>query len=626
MRAIFTTSRHKLFSFTLICSLFSINAFSQNWTGNVNSDWNNPANWSAAPASNATITINPANYTGAQASPIINTVPSFNANKLSVLNGALLTVAEDLTVNKDLVIDLGGQVIMSSGTVTIGQHLVISDGKTSNPSLLTINGAQLSVAGNVLFRNDAGNYMPSLTLNSGSLLVEGNLNWLGQSPGTGAPKFMMKGGTANVQGNILNLPGSTVKLHIAMSAGNFNFSGDSIRMINANDSIKQIYPAGFTLSDTTNWYNGGVFTTDSAITTFNGYTRLLSMGEYDFHSIKINAAKTLDVISPTFINVKGNFTNDGTYIPRANSTIFTGNAQQFIGGSVQTVFSALILNNSSSQGITLNQSASVSEVIGFMSGKINTSSAHLLTLLNGAVANPGTANSFVNGPLKKIGNQFFEFPIGKNNSWGRLYMSAPTHSNSEFTAEYFDAPYTNTTSVTSPLVNVSSVEYWSLVRTNSNDSVEVSLYWDNAASSNISDCSILTMAHWSGTSWKNIPCSTVGNCNGTASGLTQSDSLQVNYGLFTFGYLDIVTGLQDHAVSEAQLFPNPTNGKAVLHINDHYDQATFRLMDVTGKVIMDRQATGQENYELDLSAQPNGVYYLEVNHKQNTSRIKLVKI
>lgn len=627
MKAIITTS-HSKFSFlpAVICSLFYISASSQNWTGNLNSDWNNAANWSSMPSNNSTVTINPSNYTGAAASPVMNAASSFSPDKLSVLNGALLTIADDITINKDLVIDLGGQVALNSGTITVSQHVLIGDGKTSNPSSLNINGAQLTVNGNMVFNNDAGNYMPYVTVNSGSLVVEGNMTWHGQSPGAGTPKFNVKGGSATVNGNLLNLPGSTVKLHIALTSGDFNLSCDSIRTINLTDSIKQIYPASFTLSDTCNWYNGGVFHTDSATTTFNGYTRLLGNGLYDFHSVKINATRKLEVMTPTFINIKGNFTNDGVYNPGQNSTIFTGSAQQFINGSTQTVFTALILNNSSSQGVTLNQSAMVSEVIGFTAGKINTSSTHLLTLLSGAASNPGTATSFVNGPLRKKGNQAFEFPIGKNNSWGRLHISAPANANSEFTAEYFDAPYTNTTSVNSPLVSVSSVEHWSLLRSNSSDSVEVSLYWDDASSSNISDCSILTMAYWNGTGWDNISCSTVGNCNGTASGLAQSDSVQANYGLFTFGYLDVVTGLKEQTLSDAQLFPNPNNGKATLHLKNDYENASFRLMDVTGKVIMERQAIAEEYHEIDLSRQPSGVYYLEVNNRHATSRIKIVKL
>ncbi len=627
MRTTFTIPRNKLsVSLSLICSLFYISSFSQNWTGNVSSDWNNAANWSAMPANNSTLTINPVNFTGAAASPVINAASSFSPDKISVLNGASLTISDNITINNDLVIDLGGQVSLNSGTVTVERHIIIGDGKTSGPSMLNSNGARLIVNGNLAFKNDVGNYMPAVTVNSGSLTVNGDMTWYGQSPGAGTPKFNVKGGTALINGNIRNLPGSTVKLHIAMTAGNLNFAGDSIRTINATDSINQMYPAAFVLTDTANWYNAGVFYSDSATTTFNGYTRILSVGQYDFHSVKINPGKTLDLITPTYINIKGNFTNDGTYIPRSNSTIFTGTAQQFIDGTTPTVFSALIINNSSGQGLTLNQSASVSGVIGFTAGKINTSSAHLLSVLNGAATNPGNATSFVNGPLRKVGNEAFEFPIGKNNSWGRLSISAPTNANSEFTAEYFDAAYSNTTSVNSPLANVSSVERWNLFRTNSTDSVDVSLYWDNAASSNISDCSILTMARWNGSAWDNVPCSTVGNCNGTASGLTQSDSVLVNYGIFTFGYLDVVTGIKENSISNVQLFPNPNNGKATLYLKDNYNQASFRLLDISGKTIMELRDLTSEHYELDLTTQPAGVYYLEVNTNNGTSRLRMMKI
>jgi hypothetical protein len=156
--------------------------------------------------------------------------------------------------------------------------------------------------------------------------------------------------------------------------------------------------------------------------------------------------------------------------------------------------------------------------------------------------------------------------------------------------------------------------------------VDVSLYWDNATSSNINDCSVLSIAHWNGTGWDNVPSSITGNCNGTASGIALSDNQQTNYGLFTFGNLDITTGVESRTTASAmQLFPNPNNGKVTLIIKDNFTNSSFKLMDVSGKVILEN-TSGTEKQVIDYSSQPAGIYYLEVNINGSVSRLKIVKI
>ena len=52
--------------------LIATTASAQDWTGALNSDWNNPGNWSDWPLDGENITIDSANYTGVMADPSIN--------------------------------------------------------------------------------------------------------------------------------------------------------------------------------------------------------------------------------------------------------------------------------------------------------------------------------------------------------------------------------------------------------------------------------------------------------------------------------------------------------------------------------------------------------------------------
>jgi len=83
-----------LLSVFLSC-VFGNNLFAQakiSWTGNVDSNWENPANWQggSVPASGDDITIDSVgNYNGAKAHPSITTPSSFTPNKIKIVGGKL---------------------------------------------------------------------------------------------------------------------------------------------------------------------------------------------------------------------------------------------------------------------------------------------------------------------------------------------------------------------------------------------------------------------------------------------------------------------------------------------------------------------------------------------------------
>ena len=79
--------------------LLSTATQAQNWTGAVSSDWNNAANWSDWPLGGENITVDPASYSGAAASPVIGTASVFAPDRLYVMNGAELTIAANLVVD-----------------------------------------------------------------------------------------------------------------------------------------------------------------------------------------------------------------------------------------------------------------------------------------------------------------------------------------------------------------------------------------------------------------------------------------------------------------------------------------------------------------------------------------------
>ena len=154
----------KLFTTTLIL-LCSTALFAQNWTGNVDADWNNSANWSNWPLNGASIVIDPANYTGNAATPIIVVNSVFTPNDIIIQNGGQLTVQANLTTTEDievnssmtiqsgiinvgpgnsgrLIVDLSAATTISGGTLNVDQRFIAGDNTTINISGGNINVGQ----------------------------------------------------------------------------------------------------------------------------------------------------------------------------------------------------------------------------------------------------------------------------------------------------------------------------------------------------------------------------------------------------------------------------------------------------------------------------------------------------
>jgi len=88
-----------------------------------------------------------------------------------------------------------------------------------------------------------------------------------------------------------------------------------------------------------------------------------------------------------------------------------GSVLQTISGTTITTFNNLTLNNNS--GSRLNRDVNVNGTLTLTSGNILSSSTNMLTLGTSALVAGGSDSSHVVGPMKKIGNSNFVFPVGK---------------------------------------------------------------------------------------------------------------------------------------------------------------------------------------------------------------------
>lgn len=587
--------------------IFSVQA--QNWTGAVDANWNNPANWSATPTSNSSKVINPNFYTGNAFSPVISVASTFNSSTVTVVNGGQLTIQQNLTTTDNvtvsgvgssitvtnglfgvnptddgrLIVDLGATMLVSGGTVLVGQRfisgedavvtisggtvtsnerllmdmggtflqnggtvnvletLALADGGATNSCYYKLSGGNLNVTGEFAFENEAGNFTPTFKMTGGNLTVNGEVFWFGEAPGIGTPKMILSGGTATINGAITNLAGSTVNMYLKIdSLATVYVNGPSITTIQASDSILLSGTGNLIISGATTYTNAGVFHATGGVLSFDAATQLVGNGVQQWHTTTIQNLKTVtsQLINP--IKISGNTTVFGTLNALTTPIHFNGNLAQTWGGSTEVTLGTVQLNHTGT-GVELLKRLQVSNQLILNQGVLHTSAANPIVVNAGATATEGNATSFIDGVCIKKGNTAFVFPLGNESRWARMEMSAPVSAATEIHARYLNASFSSTNPVDAPLTAVSSLEHWNVDRVGSSDQVALTFYWEDAQLSAISDCSALAIARWDGDSWNATLGQTTGSCTNNGSGKILGNSAFANLGAFTFGFMNDVT-------------------------------------------------------------------------------------
>ena len=336
-------------------------------------------------------------------------------------------------------------------------------------------------------------------------------------------------------------------------------------------------------------------------------------------SLTISAGTLDDGGNSITVNGAAGWNLNGGAFTSTGTVYLTGTAAQNISGSLPTSFNNLVINNAN--GITLNVSPAAATVIAgtltMSKGILYTTAANILRVLDNASCTNGSAISYVSGPMVKVGNDNFNFPIGKSGRWRRAGISDITDPTTEVTAEYFATPYSDLAHETGLLYGVSPVEYWTIDRQVSADSLRLTLFWENAAASNIKDCSKITIAHYKSSQWNEEHATAVGGsvCTGTGTGSIQTTGFISSFSPFTFGgYTD--DALPISLVSfAAEVMGNEVQTKWAtrLELNNAYftveRSADGENFSAVGKVDGAGNSTSLLNYELMDETPLQGISY-----------------
>ncbi|HET6400479.1 MAG TPA: T9SS type A sorting domain-containing protein [Candidatus Kapabacteria bacterium] len=208
-------------------------------------------------------------------------------------------------------------------------------------------------------------------------------------------------------------------------------------------------------------------------------------------------------------NIGGNFTNDGTFNRKTGTVNLYGATNQNVGGAVITTFYDLQFTGGGSK--TLTQKEIVDSDCYFNNGICYTTQTDVLNFdvqgnwinISGMPVAP--CASYVDGPCEKDMNStnLFWFPVGKAGRANTCAITPASSTATTFRTQYFNFSYVNTTSVQSPIVTVSKVQYWhgDIVTPNPTGGADakIRLYWipgDYTMSIYMSTISNLLVARW----------------------------------------------------------------------------------------------------------------------------------
>jgi hypothetical protein len=249
------------------------------------------------------------------------------------------------------------------------------------------------------------------------------------------------------------------------------------------------------------------------------------------------------------IELHGNWLNNST-----NAAPFVAGAGtefvRFAGGNNQTVqrtastegFNNIQVNKTAGT-VTLNSPATVAQNANFSNGVVLTTTANVLRFLDNATATGASNASHVDGPVQKVGNDAFVFPVGDAGDLGQVAIPAPNDVADVFTAQFFKVAAPNPTALAPTLQAVNYLLHWQFGQTTNAGAADVitpTLHWNDAIPDLVYDLIDTRFARWDGTTWQDdgfaLASGGVPGAGAITSTVAHNYSTAPNPTFLTFGY------------------------------------------------------------------------------------------
>ena len=369
-----------------------------------------------------------------------------------------------------------------------------------------------------------------------------------------------------------------------------------------------------------------------------------NLGTMSVHDEFVIAAGTHTYLQNGDLWLYSNFTNNKLLAHDPSNSIsmmrFKGNVQQIVSGTGAThVYDLQIDNNTLVDAVELDADILVNNNAEFLDGIVGADDATFGTLTFNPLATTSMTSddSYVDGPVKKIGNTAFTFPIGDDN--GSLYqyrpasISAPSAITDEFVGQYFfvnsNGQYPHA-SKDETLTVINDQEYWSIERVAGNSPVSVTLSWDadTTPQSLVATPSDLTIAHWNGSRWVDQK-TTASNIVVDAAAKTVTAVTPTEYGIFTLASSNNSSGIEIFNL----ITPNGDGFNDRFYISglDSQIDVTVKIFNRWDVLLYERDAYGKNGEYFQGYSEgrgtiskgdplPSGTYYYQINYKDANGR------
>lgn len=585
--------------------------------------------------------------------PGLGTAPGCGIN--SFANG----FTSDLIISGNAIVNVGfsdGFTVSSSQTGDLSSRIIVqdaailnvdrnfyyfysaNDGVPETQTEISITDAATFTANtfSIIYSSSSKNSQLQLVVDEGASLI--GISW---GPfGNPGISLQNQGGDA---GSILFQVGPTAGSAAVVNIDNISLA-DSQPVTPAGDRVIMEVHESSSVNVSIDLY-----CYSAAVTPGNGYIQLRS---YDASHVTVGRDiyfdcasggsydNLIEVNDNSILEMRGNTINpdQGTYIYNNNSSAwFTGAIQQTIP-SADPFYVNMRLNNTSGQNFLLYDDTFVSGDLNFIRGIVN-SNANVFFMLDNATVSGANDLSFVDGPVYKLGDDAFTFPVGDNGYYRPASISA-LGGIDEIWVQYINEQIFSNADRDAGLTTVSECEYWLISADFSN--VDITLSWnsDQCTEYNITDINHIRVVEWDQNTdlWTSR-----GNGgatgDGTAGIVTSEDPIFLGaLGFFTLGSVSPLTVLP---IELLEFNATPYNNAALLKWstaselnNSHFiieHSSTGKEFHFIGRVEGNGTTKEVKSYSFtDTKPFPGKNYYrlvqFDLDGKKEYSQIRYVNI
>ncbi|MBL7741518.1 MAG: T9SS type A sorting domain-containing protein [Chitinophagaceae bacterium] len=433
---------------------------------------------------------------------------------VTLANNSTSTIAGTLTVNANRTFDSDNTGVVSTVTGTIensgtvsgtATRLLFSSGGTyihardggaiptagwNAASNTEITGITITVPTglNQAFGNvewDCTNQTAALSLAGALDDINGNLTVT--STGTGSTYFVNNTGgavTITIDGDYIQTGGTWVIVNTSGTVnvnlnGNFNMSGGTLsrnggtaNFVFDRAGAQSFTKTGGTISGAVNFRIDNTSIVDFGTSVLDGSTGTFTVdADADLITSNDDGIRSTGAFGSIQVTGTRSYNSGADYEFRGAST------GTFTTTPTASTVRNLTINNASGN-VTLSQPLAVTGTLALTSGALTTTITNLVTVNAGANT---SGTSFVDGPMAKIGNTAFTFPVGKVGAGRHTVGIAAPSASSTIRAEYFRADPHTLGTVGAGFTNISACEYWTLSRTAGTGTGRTILSWETTS-------------------------------------------------------------------------------------------------------------------------------------------------